>query len=110
MGERAVLTELKELTEQKSPNLNKQRAHVWHRLPQAGQADSGGVVTVTKSTININAKVFLSRFSIIHFLPLWHTSLAPIIHLCTLEYWCCFPSLHLGVRTKMNVNPVKTQS
>lgn len=62
-----MLTELKELTEQKSPNLNKQRAHVWHRLPQAGQADSGGVVTVTKSTININAKVFLSRFSIIHF-------------------------------------------
>lgn len=36
MSELTMLTELKELTEQKSPNQNKQRAPVQHRLPQAG--------------------------------------------------------------------------
>lgn len=38
MSELTMLTELKELTEQKSPNQNKQRALVRHRLPEAGQA------------------------------------------------------------------------
>lgn len=56
MSELTMLTELKELTEQKSPNQNKQRALVRHRPPQAGQADSGGVGAVTKRTIHINAK------------------------------------------------------
>lgn len=43
MSELAVLTELKELTEQKSPNQNKQKALARHRLPMADQADRGGV-------------------------------------------------------------------
>lgn len=51
MSELAMLTELRELTEQKSPNQNKQRALVRHRLPQAGHAESGGVGTLTKSSI-----------------------------------------------------------
>lgn len=65
MSELTMLTELTELTEQKSSNQNKQRALVRHRLPQADQADSGGVGTVTKSSIHINAKVFLLRFGTI---------------------------------------------
>lgn len=56
MSELTMLTELKELTEQKSPNQNKQRALVRHRLPLAGQADSGGVGAVTKSTLHVHGK------------------------------------------------------
>lgn len=59
MSELTMLTELKELTEQKSPNQNKQKALVRHRLPQAGQADGGGVGTVTKRTISIDAEAIL---------------------------------------------------
>lgn len=66
MGELTMLTELKELTEQKSPNQNKQKALVRHRPPQADQADTGGVGTVTKSSIHINAKECLPRFAITH--------------------------------------------
>lgn len=65
MSELTMLTELKELTKQKSPNQNKQRALVKRRLPQAGRADSGGVGTVTKSSIHINAKAFLLRFGFV---------------------------------------------
>lgn len=58
MSELAMLTALKELTEQKSPNhSNKQRALVGHRLQAVG--------TVTKSTVPINAKVFF-------FLDVWN--------------------------------------
>lgn len=56
MSELTMLTELKELTEQKSPNQNKQRALVGRRLPQAGLADRGRLGTVTESTIHVAAK------------------------------------------------------
>ena len=39
-GGPTLLAELKELTELKSPNQNKQKAVVVHRLPQADQADA----------------------------------------------------------------------
>lgn len=65
MDELTMLAELKGLTEQKSPNQNKQRALVRHRLPQADQADTGGVGTVSTSSIYINAEQHLPRFGII---------------------------------------------
>lgn len=84
MSELTMLTELKELTEQKSPNQNKQRVLVRHRLPQA-------VGTVTKRTIHINAKDFLfQRFGIIDSLPVAsHTSLAAISHQAISKDECC---------------------
>lgn len=73
MSELTMLTELKELTEQKSPNQNKQKALVRHRLQAVG--------TVTKSTIHINAKVFLPRFGAIDWPPVAsHTNLAAMSH------------------------------
>lgn len=57
MSELTKLTELKELTEQKNPNQNKQRALVRHRLPQA-------FGTVTESTIHINVKVCITDLAL----------------------------------------------
>lgn len=59
MSEVAMLTELRELTDQKSPNQNKQRALVrQHGLTQADRADIGGVGSVTKSNIQIHAEAY----------------------------------------------------
>lgn len=62
MSEFVKLTELKELTEQKSPNQNKQRVLVRHRLQAVG--------TVTKSTIHINAKSVSTE--VYGLAPPWH--------------------------------------
>lgn len=57
-----MLTELKELTEQKKPKLKQTMGSCW---AQADRAVSGGVGPVTKSTIHISAEAFLPRFVII---------------------------------------------
>lgn len=68
MSEVPMLAELKELTEQKSPDQNKQKALVRPcRLPQADRADTGGVGSVTKAAFRLVERPHLSD----HQMLLW---------------------------------------
>lgn len=68
MSEVPMLAELKELTEQKSPNQNKQKALVrLCRLPQADRAGTGGVGSVTKAAFRLVERPHLSD----HQMLLW---------------------------------------